>query len=179
MTSQNKILEVFFKKPTTEFHLRALAREANTSATAALKATKELVKQKMITKEERPPLTIYKARLEKEFIQKKRIWNLEQLYKRGFVKALESTGAESAILFGSYSYGFDWEKSDIDIALIKPKKEIDIKKLEKIMKKEVQVFNNVENFPETTQNNLINGIVLFGRWDPLSKVISEKKLAKE
>lgn len=178
MTAKEKVLEVFFKKPTTEFHLRKLARGAKISATATLKTTRELVKEGLITKEERPPLTIYKANLEREFIQKKRMWNLEQLYTKGFVKELESTGADSAILFGSYSYGQDWEKSDIDIALIKPQKEVKIKKLEKIINKEVQVFTDTENFPETTQNNLINGIILFGRWDPLSKTISEKKSAK-
>ncbi len=166
MTAKEKILEVFFTKPTTEFHLRGLAREAKISATATLKIAKTLQKEQLITKEERPPLTIYKARLEKEFIQQKRIWNLEQLYKSNIIPQLQESDPDAIILFGSFSYGEDWERSDIDIAIINPREEAPIIE-DTQLHLPVQLLEITENSSAELQNNILNGITLYGRWFPI------------
>ena len=173
-----KVLEVFFRTPTTKYHLRALARKAKLSAPATMNATKELIKQRLLKKTNTPPTTTYEAIDSKKFVRKKRVWNLNSIYESGLVDELAETDPQAIILFGSYSRGEDWEKSDIDLLVIEPRKKITITK---ILGKSVDIFTDVENLPKELQNNIINGIVLYGRWDPLqdhSPTTSEKKSTK-
>ena len=68
------------------------------------------------------------------------------------------------ILFGSYSRGDDISKSDIDIAIIGQKKEVDLKKFEKILFKKI-ILNFYPSFTDIHKNlkeNLCNGILLSG-----------------
>ena len=70
----------------------------------------------------------------KKFIRMKRIYNLNSLYLAGLVDFLvkEYNNPEAIICFGSYSKGEDFEKSDIDIAIINGKeKDIALEKFEK------------------------------------------------
>ena len=69
------------------------------------------------------------------------------------------------ILFGSYSYGEDTIKSDIDIAIIgSKKKDIDLTRFYKMLERPV-VLNFYDDLKEINKNlrsNIISGIVLAG-----------------
>ena len=160
---ENKIAEFFYKHPSKKPHLRALARACNISPAAALYATKKLIKKNILKKETQKPLTTFTVG--KEFTTHKRIWNLEQLYKKKIIEKLKQTRPQAIIVFGSYSRGEDWEESDIDIAIIKPQKKIDYNKT--IQGRVVNILYLNEKIPEELQNNIINGIPLYGRWDPI------------
>ena len=74
--------------------------------------------------------------------------------------------SHTIILFGSLAKAEVNINSDIDLCIIAHKKEIDIKKFEKKLKRKIQIFffnsiNEINN-PEL-KNNIINGYVLNGR----------------
>jgi len=67
-------------------------------------------------------------------------------------------------LFGSYSRGEDIENSDIDIAIIGRKKQIDLTEFEKILNRKINIitFNNFKEIHKNLKENLFNGITLTG-----------------
>ena len=158
---QDIISEFFFKHPSATPHLRELARKCNISPAATVYVTKQLIKEKVLAQEKKGPLTIFTTG--EQFTQKKRIWNLEQLYKTDIIQQL--LPAQAIIVFGSFSRGEDWEESDIDMAVIQPKKNVSYNK--KIANRTVQVLPITRKLPKELQNNILNGIPLYGRWDPL------------
>ena len=70
------------------------------------------------------------------------------------------------ILFGSTSKGEIKEDSDIDIAIIGIKKDIDIKNFEARIKRKIQIlwFKSMEEVKNNElKNSIINGVTLSGR----------------
>ncbi|MBI5392689.1 nucleotidyltransferase domain-containing protein [Candidatus Woesearchaeota archaeon] len=72
------------------------------------------------------------------------------------------------ILFGSLSKAEARSDSDIDIAVFTPTdKKLDLKKYEKILKREIQVmqFHRMENVTnKELLHNILNGYTLSGSW---------------
>jgi len=165
------LLEFFYKNPSAEPHLRQLAKNIRASPAATRYTAEKLVNKKVLQK--RKEANLIKYSIAKKFSTKKRTRNLEKLSSSKLYEELEKY-ADCAIVFGSYSRGEDWEESDIDIAVVNARKEFSKKTFDD---KPVQIIHITENLPEELQNNIINGIPLFGRWDPLgrSSTTSEKK----
>jgi|GEM_PF-197240 len=164
-----KVKAIFFRSPTTKVHLRELARRAKVSAPAATKACETLIAKGLLRKTETPPTITYEAiHEEKSFRDEKRIWNLRTINESRVIEHLARTATPDAIiLFGSFSKGEDWENSDIDIALVNPRKDTSVTHYEELLGKEIQLVSLKKPFPKDLTNNIINGIVLYGRWDPL------------
>lgn len=165
-----KVKDVFFTSPTTQFHLRALARQAKLSAPATAAACKELTRIGVLKRTVTPPTITYAAlHEEKPFRDEKRLWNIRLITESGLIEQLvTTTKPEAIVLFGSFSRGEDWERSDIDIALINPKKENPpVGEFERKLGKELQLLSISKRSSKELLNNITNGIVVYGRWDPL------------
>lgn len=95
----------------------------------------------------------------------KRAENFKMIIESGLSDFLENIyPGTTIILFGSYSRGDDIYTSDIDLAVIGSKeKNIDLKKFEKILQKEIRInyYPNLK-IDQYIKNNLCNGIVLSG-----------------
>ena len=76
--SKERILEVFFKEPTTIHFIREISRKINLAHTSVRKVIKDLEKADIIKKKESKPFTGYIANRENDiFIFMKRVYNLE------------------------------------------------------------------------------------------------------
>lgn len=164
--SGQKLMRIIFENPTYRFHIRELARLTKLNPNTIINISNALEKQGLIKKEKRKHLTEIYANIEnKDFIIKKRIFNILQLYNSELVDFLIKKYSPEAIsVIGSYSRGEDMEKSDIDIAVISDKKEsIDIEKFEKILNRKIHLLAlNYKDISDEFYTNLINGIILYG-----------------
>jgi predicted nucleotidyltransferase len=89
------------------------------------------------------------------------------IYESGIVDFLEEKFPGTVIiLFGSYSYGEDTVKSDIDLAVVGAKeKSANLEKYEEFLERKINI-NTYKTFKEINKNlrdNLLNGTVLAGR----------------
>ncbi|HIH15104.1 MAG TPA: nucleotidyltransferase domain-containing protein [Nanoarchaeota archaeon] len=168
-STTKKILNMFFENPNKKFHLRELSRSMKVSLPTILTATETLAKEKLIIKEKGKVMTLVYANLEnKDFIRRKRVYNLQRIYDSNIVDNLAQMYGhpQAIILFGSFSRGEDRENSDIDIAVFSTKK-ISFKqeKYEKIFKKIINIHEiEKERISSEFKANLHNGILLEGSW---------------
>ena len=105
--SKEKILEVFFKEPTTIHFIRGISREINLAHTSVRNVIKNLENEKIIKKKESKPFTGYIANRDNDlFIFLKRVNNLESLYqiKESIIQKFHP---KLFVVFGSYSKGED------------------------------------------------------------------------
>ena len=123
----------------------------------------------MLKVEKKKHITEIFANLENpRFINKKRIFNLNQLYESGLVDFLIKECSPSMIsVTGSYSKGEDIEKSDIDLVIITDKeKSMDLTNFEKRLSKRIHlIITNYKKMSEEFYINLINGLILYGYVD--------------
>jgi len=166
MDNRQKILKILFDNPTNRFHLRELARISKLNPNTIINITKKLEKDKLVLKEKKRHITEIYANIEnKEFTIKKRIFNLEQIYKSGIINFLiEKYKPEAISLIGSYSQGEDMENSDIDIVIItKLKEDSNMTKYEKTLNRKIHLIaTDYKEMSNEFYINLINGILLYG-----------------
>lgn len=165
--AKEKILSYFFEHPNEKINLRSLARKIRLSHTLVSQTAKKLEKEKNLKSK--------KTKLQKEIwldlenqdnINKKRIYNLNKIFESGLISYLEEEFEipKSITLFGSYSFGEDNEKSDIDIAIqTEQEKETDLSQFEKKIKRPIQLTFLNKNTPENLKKSIYNGIILRGR----------------
>ncbi len=165
-SNTQRVMDFFFKNPTREVYLRELSREMKLSMPAIVFAIKNLKREGLVFVNKTKALTKVKANIEnKEFIRLKRLSNLESLYASELVDYLLKELRPLAIIcFGSYSRGEDFEKSDVDIAIIKgSQKNLEFEKFEKKIGRKISVhFIDLNKTSEEFKNNIHNGIVLDG-----------------
>lgn len=165
-----KTLEIFFTEPTRQHYLIDISRRIKLAHTSVKSILDDLIKEglisKIVEKKGRRNFPLYKANTaEKRFKKYKRIFNLYSLLESDLIECLEDNfSPKSIILFGSYEQGDDDEESDIDIFLECRKKEIEIEKFEKKLKRKIELHFNEKfsHFPKELKNNIINGFVLSG-----------------
>jgi predicted nucleotidyltransferase len=169
---QQRIMRLFFIKAGMILNAQAIARNLKVSPPAVLKAFPLLEKEGMLIikkDKESKRWSIELNRDDHKLIWLKRADNLKQVYESGLAQYLYDTIPEATIiLFGSYSFGEDTAKSDIDIAIIGAKqKELNLKEYEKKLEREIRI-NNYKSFKEIDKhllNNILNGITLKGAVD--------------
>ena len=132
-SNKNKVLEVFFKKPTEAFHVRELARLTNLNPNTIINLIKELSNEDLITKERKKHIVEVAAKINEKFKREKRIYNLKSICNSGVIDLLiKELSPKSISVVGSYSFGEDIENSDIDlVAISENDKQIDLSKFEK------------------------------------------------
>ena len=161
-----KVMELFFKYPYTKFHIREIARKVKLSTTGVIKIIEKLKKEKLILSHKTNVVEEISPNLEGRFYLLKRIYNLYSLNDSGLVDYLKKyyEYPKAIIVFGSYAYGTDTEKSDIDIAIIGNKKDSpDLSHYEKILARKINIHTiTIDKSTKEFINSIANGIVLDG-----------------
>lgn len=157
---KNQIKEFFFLTPTIKLRVRQIERELKLPLPSVIRYTKELEKENILKIEKISNITLYSAdRTSISYLLEKRLFNIKQLYTLKLIKHLiEEYNNPTIVLFGSYSKGEDIENSDIDIYIETPIKVKDLSQFEKILKRNIQIFQH-KNIKEITNKNLINNII--------------------
>lgn len=165
---QQEILRLLFIKVGKTLNARAIAKSLNVSQPAVSKALPKLEKEELIIlskDKESKRLSIELNRDDHRVVWLKRADNLKQIYESGLVQFLYNNFPETTIiLFGSYSNGQDVITSDIDLAVIGSKKNINLQKYENILERTINI-NNYESFKKIDKHlldNILNGILIKG-----------------
>lgn len=162
------IKEFYFLNPTIRLRVREIERELNLSLPSVIFVVKKLVEEELLQIIKIGSVVFYAAnRSNNNYLFEKKLFNLKQIHSSGLIEDLKFNYSNpTIILFGSYMKGEDIETSDIDIFIeISDKKEINLQKYEKILKRKIQIFkfkNFVSIINKDLANNISNGIVLNG-----------------
>ena len=169
---QQDILRLLFVKVGMPLNARNIANLLKVSQPAVSKALPYLQKSDLIqvSKDKNSKrFSIELNRNNTQTIWLKRADNLKQIYESGLVNFIYDNFPEATvILFGSYAFGEDTTKSDIDLAVIgSKKKNIDLSKFEKNLERPIIInyFNSFKSIDNHLLNNIVNGITLKGAVD--------------
>lgn len=188
---KQKIKEYFFTSPTSKLRVREIERLLKLSLPSVIRYSKELQKENILTTIKIGNVVFYTGnRADKNFILEKKLFNIKLVYDFGLIEFLKiELNNPVIILFGSYSKGEDTENSDIDLYIQTPsKKEISIKKFEKVLKRNIQIIRHKSIFDIKNlnlSNNIVNGIILNNyievfKWKKQTlMIVYSKKLQKK
>jgi len=166
---QQEILRLMFIKSGMQLNARRIAMILEVSQPAVSKALPFLEKEEFIKVEKDKDSKRLSIELNKE--EHKTIWlkradNLKQIYESGLAQFLYDTfPGSTVILFGSYAFGEDTIKSDLDLAVIGVKeKGIDMTKFQKILGRAITInyYLSFKSIDKHLLNNILSGIVLKG-----------------
>jgi predicted nucleotidyltransferase len=159
-------LEPFFEDCYRRINVREYARIMKISPPTASKILYELKKEQILENfEERGFLFFFANKKDKTFVDLSRIYHRIKL--KELIDYLGKNLIEySLILFGSLAKAEAKPDSDIDLAILSNKKDIDLTKFEKKLKRKIQLlwfnsFNDIKN--NELKNNIINGFLLKGK----------------
>src|SRR3989344_6026189 len=171
--SYRRILSYFFSFPEHPIGLTGLSEQIGSSKTSAKVAVTQLIEQGFLKKEEVGNAWRLSADQKSPLVIMKKIpYNLQLLYESGIIGAVYNKipNARAILLFGSYRWGTDNEKSDIDIAVeVLDNSEMRIETLGLIeqfgFRKDVKVNLHIFSRNKIDLNlftNIANGILLDG-----------------
>lgn len=163
--NEHKILAYLFENPTQKINIRSLAKKINISHTSIFNSLNNL--SKYLNLEKTNIQTQISLNLDNEkTILEKRLYNIKQIYESNLIKYLEDIYEipKAIVLFGSFSFGKDYEDSDIDIAIYSNLeiKKINLTKYEKILRRKIEIFIVNKNTPKSLLKSIYNGIILRG-----------------
>jgi predicted nucleotidyltransferase len=170
--NQQKIIDLFFNFPTSLFSAREIARLTKITHPTVLTALK-IFQKKGIVREETVKNSTKKGKnigwkSDQENIvyrKLKKINNLTKIYSSNLIqKIVKETAPDAIVLFGSFSRGEDIEESDVDIFVQSKERELNLKKYENKLHREINLSfaNNTTELKKEFLQNIINGIVLYG-----------------
>lgn len=171
--SYRKALYYFFSFPEQPTSLNDLSRKIKSSKTATKIAAVRLINEGFLKKEVVGNAWRLSANQKDQFMVTRKIpYNLELIYGSGIIAKIYSKipEAHAIILFGSYRWGTDNEKSDIDIGVeILGNKALKIETLivfenlgfRKNVKVNLHIFSRAK-IDLNLFTNIANGIVLDG-----------------
>lgn len=114
-----KILCFLGRRYRGEYHTRELVRQLKIGLGSASRYLKILEKEKLVIKEEKGKLSIYKANMENSLLRElKVVFTLLEIDE--LIKDLKNVSSQ-IILFGSCAKGEDSEESDIDLFVLSNK----------------------------------------------------------
>ncbi len=138
-----KIKALFFEETLKHWHFEEIVKASRLSRERVNYFLKQLLKNELIIKvKPKVKMPYYIAnREDARFRSEKRFYGLILIEKAGLFQHLNTLKeVKTAILFGSFSRG-DWNKSsNIDLFIYGDAKDFDMIKFEKILKREVQLF---------------------------------------
>ena len=158
-------LAVFFEDCYRRVHVREYARLHQLSPPTASKVLAQYHKEGLLHREmDRNYLTYFAHKESALFKDFSRIYWSERL--KELLQFLEKQLiSPTVILYGSLSKGETLPNSDIDLAIIAPKRDLILTAFEKKIKRTIQVLwcNSLSKVPSELSNNIINGYILRGR----------------
>ena len=142
-SKEEEVIGLFFSSG-KHWHFSELMRKAGISRRQLLNWLNEFEKKGLIQKIKDPgkhPYYIHNFP-DSRFLSRKRLYALQKLTDSGLLDHLASLdGAKVVILFGSFSRSDWYDDSDIDIFIYGKDDEFEQGKFEKVLKREIQVFN--------------------------------------
>jgi len=171
--SYRRALSYFFSLPEHPIGLNDLSEQIGSSKTSTKLAVNHLIEQGFLKKEEVGNAWRLSVDHKNQFFITKKIpHNLQLVYEAGIIGAVYNRipNARAIILFGSYRWGTDNEKSDIDIAAeVLDNKNIRIESLGFIeqlgFRRNIKVNLHIFSRNKIDLNlftNIANGIILDG-----------------
>ncbi|MBR9702497.1 nucleotidyltransferase domain-containing protein [Candidatus Woesearchaeota archaeon] len=158
---KQRLLDFLMMHAGEEYNQRQLAKALNVSEPAIMKAidTKHIkvrraYNQKLITLNDK-----------QETIWLKRAYNLKLLATSGLLTQLKKKlPGITVILFGSFADGQDTNGSDIDLAFIGEKINIDLSSYETLLNRKIHVshYDELRKINGHLRVNILNGITLHG-----------------
>jgi len=170
MFKELNILKVFLEDPYRGFNVREIARILKIAPATASKKLKNFAKKGLLKEKKDRTYNLYKANVDSDAYRDIKVfYNINKLKNSGIIESLNKYYVKpTIILYGSASDGFDTKDSDIDLVIISEKisEFPELKKFEKKLNKEIQIFN-IKNLKDLKNehliNNVLNGIVLQGK----------------
>ena len=140
--NQFKILREFMVFPRKFFYAREISRETNIALPSVLSYLKKLKKENLILGEKSGLYQRFIANRDNEMFKiLKKSYLVLKINDLGLLDYLyEVCLPNSIVLFGSSSKGEDIEESDIDIFVESSEKELNLKKYEKKLNRNINVF---------------------------------------
>ncbi|MCK4670400.1 MAG: nucleotidyltransferase domain-containing protein [Nanoarchaeota archaeon] len=168
---EHRILELFFKRPMSKFHIRELGRLANLDTKTVMKYLRDFIKRKLIVrKKEKIGFPFYEAnRLSPLYRYEKSHVMIEKIYESNLIIFLEKElNPKVIVLFGSIQKGTYHEKSDIDIFIQAKYRGLYLSKFERILKHKIKLFfeEDPKSLTKGLLQNIYNGFVLSGQLEP-------------
>jgi len=164
--SKYRILQEFFKYPTTDFQMRQLSRNTQIAQPSVMNHLKSLEKEGFILKERKGLYPTIKANRDSP---KFRLYKKNDLILTLNDSCLinhiyDSCTPDTIILFGSASKGEDIESSDIDLYVAGPKHTLVLDKYEKLINRNISLLfeEDFSKLSKELKNNILNGIILKG-----------------
>jgi predicted nucleotidyltransferase len=166
-------MHYFFSFPEQAIGLNDLSKNIGSSKTSTKIAVLKLIKEGFLKKEEIGKAWRITANQKHSFVTTRKIsYNLGLIYESGIVNTIykKIPNARTIVLFGSYRWGTDNEKSDIDIAVevlsnnglkIETLGVIEKIGLRKNVKVNLHIFSR-SKIDTNLFNNIANGIILDG-----------------
>ncbi len=169
----DKCLSWFYAFPNSRISLSDLSRGINSSKTSTKQAVGALTTEGFLSKEVVGKAWLISSNSQHSyFLMRKMPYHLSKIYESGIVEAVRKSVPQSRaiILFGSYRWASDTEKSDIDIAVeVLHNNALTISQLGIIQelgyRKNVPVNTHIfsrTNIDLNLFSNIANGIVLDG-----------------
>ena len=157
----NKTWIYFVKNPSSEVHIRELARKLKISPPSVLKQSRGLLKLGLLKSKKQGKNVVLSANYDVgDFITMKKWTNIFLLIDSNLVKDTQDK-VSTLILFGSFSRGEDIEKSDIDLAVDK-ELDINLDKYEGILNRNIQFHVINKSMGSNLKENIGQGILLSG-----------------
>ena len=146
--------------------MREISRLTKISGPSVINHLKALVEEGLIIRVEEGIYPSYIANRDSELFKLYKKHDLVlSISESGFLKFLkDKLFTDTIVLFGSASRGEDIEKSDIDIFVLAKEKKIDLKKYEKVLDREINLFfsQDFTKLSHELKNNILNGVKLDG-----------------
>lgn len=159
------VMVYFFDNPSSKLRVREIERALKLPLPSVIRYCRELEEEDILAISRIGNVNFYTASRSEAYLLEKKLYNIKQIYKSGLIEFLKiNLSNPPIILFGSYAKGEDIENSDIDIYIETPsRKKLDLVKFEKLLNREIQIFQHAsirEITNKNLANNIINGIML-------------------
>ncbi|MBU1975717.1 MAG: nucleotidyltransferase domain-containing protein [Nanoarchaeota archaeon] len=182
-SKEEDVLSVFYNHPTKHWHFNQLVKEIGIADSKLDSWLKKFILLGLVERIKiKGEMPFYISNFKHpEYQNRKRIYALQVLHEIGFLNHIVSLqGVKTAIVFGSFAR-WDWHwKSDLDLFLFGNSDEFEISRYEKVLKREIQVFEyknlqELRKLHEDLMKNIIKGYVIKGNVDFLKVSINENK----
>ncbi len=159
-------LKPFFEDCHRRLGVREYARITNVSPPTASKILSSLTKEELLNKQQNRQYLLFWAKNSPLFKSLAQIYWKQKFEKTGLLDYLNKKFINpTIILFGSLAKGENTRDSDVDLAIISSKKQINLEIFEKKLKRKVQIlsFTEILDINKELRNSIINGHVLEGK----------------
>lgn len=161
------ILELFFRDPMGQFHVRELGRNTGLNTKTIMKYLKGFVKKKIILRKvHKKGFPFYEANRHSALYRyEKSQAVIKKIYESGLIEYLErNLNPKAIVLFGSIRKGTYHEKSDVDLFIQSERVRLDLSRFENKLGHKTQLLfeKNTNTLSKGLLQAIYNGIVISG-----------------